>query len=71
MNILVIGDCCIDLFVYGICNRLAPDAPVPVLKPTGVKKNLGMAGNVLANIKSLGADADLVCNKNYKPLGNG
>ena len=32
-NILVVGDSCIDRFVYGTAVRLAPEAPVPVFNP--------------------------------------
>jgi len=31
MKFLVIGDSCTDRFVYGSCDRLCPEAPVPVL----------------------------------------
>lgn len=54
-EILVIGDSCEDIYVYGICDRLCPDAPVPVFIP---KKEIivkGMSGNVHANLKALGA----------------
>ena len=30
LNVLVIGDYCIDQFSYGSCLRLSPEAPVPV-----------------------------------------
>ena len=49
-NILVIGDHCIDEFVYGEVVRLAPEAPVPVFNPEYKKTNNGMAGNVVANL---------------------
>ena len=32
-KILVIGDSCKDIFRYGSIDRLAPEAPVPVIKP--------------------------------------
>lgn len=53
-NVLVIGDYCIDKFVYGIAFRLAPEAPVPVLNPTHTTTNPGMAGNVITNLQALG-----------------
>lgn len=62
MRILVIGDSCTDVFVYGVCKRLCPEAPVPVFNPISVVKNSGMSGNVAANLRSLGADVDLVTN---------
>jgi len=61
-KILVIGDYCKDIYVYGSCERLCPDAPVPVFVPSYVKQNLGMAGNVYQNIISLGMPATLKSN---------
>ena len=63
MKILVVGDSCIDVFRYGEVNRLAPEAPVPVIKPDRETSNPGMAGNVVANLKALGADVDFVTNE--------
>ncbi len=59
--ILVIGDACIDEFVYGKCTRLCPDAPVPVFIPLKTIRNGGMSKNVQANIKSLGFECDIMC----------
>lgn len=53
IKILVIGELGTDRFVYGDINRLCPEAPVPVLNPTNVVENNGMAGNVVDNVKSL------------------
>lgn len=64
MKFLVIGDSCIDVFVYGSATRLCPDAPVPVFLPINEVKNGGMASNVYNNIISLGGDADLISNEN-------
>jgi len=61
-KILVIGDGCKDVHVYGRCERLAPDAPVPVFIPNYEKRNLGMAGNVYQNVVSLGCPAILKTN---------
>ena len=33
MKILVIGDSCTDIFIYGEIDRICPEAPVPVFKP--------------------------------------
>lgn len=54
MRILVIGDSCIDKFVYGRCERLNPEAPTPVFIPEDEVSNPGMAANVLQNFESLG-----------------
>jgi D-beta-D-heptose 7-phosphate kinase/D-beta-D-heptose 1-phosphate adenosyltransferase len=63
MKILVIGDSCQDVFIYGKCDRLCPDAPVPVFIPFNKKKNGGMALNVYENLKSLDVDVDILTNK--------
>jgi len=62
MKILVIGDSCKDVFVYGTCDRLAPAAPVPVFVPEYHRENRGMAGNVYENMLSLKVDAELLTN---------
>lgn len=61
-DILVIGDSCTDIYIYGRCERLCPDAPVPVLIPSEQVSNGGMAKNVYENVKSLGASVDLLTN---------
>lgn len=54
MNILIIGDICEDVFIFGDCERLNPEAPTPIFTPNGEQKsNLGMAGNVFYNLTSL------------------
>ena len=63
-NFLVIGDFCIDYFIYGTTDRINPEVPVPIFKPVEVVENLGMAGNVAENLSSLGHTVDLICNKN-------
>lgn len=59
MRITVIGENCKDIFIYGDCNRLSPEAPVPVMIPIETKENLGMSGNVVKNIEAL-SDARIV-----------
>ena len=55
-KVLIIGETCVDKFVYCEAKRLSPEAPVPVLNPVKTVKNQGMAGNTLANIKALAPD---------------
>ena len=64
MNILVIGDSCIDIFRYGKVERLAPEAPVPVIIPEQETSSPGMAGNVVRNIDALGHKVDFITNNN-------
>lgn len=52
-NILVIGESCYDVFIYGNSNRLAPEAPVPVFCSLTKSTSLGMAGNVFTNLKAM------------------
>lgn len=61
-KILVIGDSCIDIFKYGEVNRLAPEAPIPIIIPETEKSNPGMAGNVVENLKALGAEVVFITN---------
>jgi bifunctional ADP-heptose synthase (sugar kinase/adenylyltransferase) len=56
-NVLVIGDSCTDVFIYGPAVRLAPEAPVPIINPVYTTSNPGMAGNVFQNLKALGVNA--------------
>lgn len=53
MKILIVGDSCVDKFVYGRCERLNPEAPTPVFIPEHEVDNPGMAANVLQNIQSV------------------
>tara|TARA_R100000734_G_C3315078_1_gene106878 strand:+ start:1101 stop:1838 length:738 start_codon:yes stop_codon:yes gene_type:complete len=53
MKVVVIGETCIDKFIYCKINRLSPEAPVPILQPMYTKQNAGMSGNTVANIKAL------------------
>jgi len=50
---LVIGEQCKDVFIYGNCERFSPEAPVPVFNPVEIVDNLGMAGNVVANLNAI------------------
>lgn len=61
-KVLVIGDACEDVYVYGKSSRLAPEAPVPVFVPSIEKKNGGMAKNVYNNLVSLGINCDIIHN---------
>jgi bifunctional ADP-heptose synthase (sugar kinase/adenylyltransferase) len=55
-KVLVIGEQCIDVFVYGKVERLSPEGPAPVFQPTKTITNGGMAENVFNNLVSLGID---------------
>ena len=53
-RILVVGDACLDEYHFGSCDRLSPEAPVPVFKREKYESKQGMCLNVAANLKSLG-----------------
>jgi len=53
IKILVVGELCEDNFIYGECQRLSPEAPVPVMNPILTVQNPGMSGNVVENLKAL------------------
>jgi len=55
-KVLVVGETCIDRFVYSKIERLSPEAPVPVLIPIETTENKGMSGNVVENLRALGVD---------------
>jgi bifunctional ADP-heptose synthase (sugar kinase/adenylyltransferase) len=57
MKVLVIGETCVDQFVYCEAKRLSPEAPVPVLTPFKSVENPGMAGNTYENVKALAPKA--------------
>jgi D-beta-D-heptose 7-phosphate kinase/D-beta-D-heptose 1-phosphate adenosyltransferase len=54
-HILVIGDLILDVYLKGSSTRLSPEAPVPVVDVTEIKKCLGGAANTVCNLRALGA----------------
>tara|TARA_B110000261_G_scaffold147137_1_gene171883 strand:+ start:2122 stop:3546 length:1425 start_codon:yes stop_codon:yes gene_type:complete len=59
-KILVIGDLMIDHYLWGSCDRISPEAPVPVINIDSESTVLGGAGNVVNNLCSLGAVVDVI-----------
>jgi len=55
-NIVVFGDIMLDYNVYGSIEKLANEAPIPVLHKISEKNLLGGCGNVLMNLHSLGCN---------------
>ena len=52
LNVLLIGDSCEDVYHYGTCDRISPEAPVPVLKQSSVLVKKGMSSNVRLNLEA-------------------
>ncbi len=59
-RVLVLGDVILDRYVTGTAHRLSPEAPIPVLRPTGNRSTLGGAANVALNIATLGGKTMLI-----------
>jgi D-beta-D-heptose 7-phosphate kinase/D-beta-D-heptose 1-phosphate adenosyltransferase len=54
-TIMVVGDVMLDRYLRGRCHRISPEAPVQVVDVLEETVTLGGAGNVAANLASLGA----------------
>lgn len=62
MKVLLIGDSCLDEYHYGLCERISPEAPVPVFRFLSLETKNGMAHNVYKNLLSFNLDIDFVSN---------
>jgi D-beta-D-heptose 7-phosphate kinase/D-beta-D-heptose 1-phosphate adenosyltransferase len=63
MRVLLIGDSCTDVYVYGDVKRLNPEAPVPILEPKREESSKGMAWNVFDNLKAFGLSVFMLTNE--------
>lgn len=59
-KVLCIGDVMLDQFWYGSVTRISPEAPVPIFKKESEKRMLGGAGNVVANLATLGCKTQFI-----------
>ena len=59
-KVLVIGDLIVDQYLWGSCERISPEAPVQVIDVDRESTVLGGAGNVVNNLKKLGAQVDIM-----------
>ncbi len=59
-KLLVIGDLMIDHYLWGSCDRISPEAPVQVVNVEYESTVLGGAGNVINNLRALGAQVDVI-----------
>ncbi len=69
-KILVIGDLMVDHYLWGKCSRVSPEAPVQIIDIDNDSSVLGGAGNVLKNLKALGAEADVISVIGDCPIAN-
>ena len=66
-KVLVIGETCVDRYIYGKTSRLSPEAPVPVLEYERREECEGMAQNVRNNLMAFGCDVYIMTNE-LKPI---
>jgi len=59
-RVLVIGDLMLDESLWGHIQRISPEAPVPILNLERRGYALGGAGNVVRNLKTLGAQVTVL-----------
>ena len=57
---LVISDLMIDHYLWGACERVSTEAPVQIVNVNNETTSLGGAGNVVHNLKTLGATVDVI-----------
>jgi D-beta-D-heptose 7-phosphate kinase/D-beta-D-heptose 1-phosphate adenosyltransferase len=61
LNVLLLGDICTDVYVYGHVNRISPEAPVPIFEYSHKESKLGMSGNVFENLLALDCNVTRIC----------
>jgi D-beta-D-heptose 7-phosphate kinase / D-beta-D-heptose 1-phosphate adenosyltransferase len=59
-RVLVVGDLMLDRFVYGVVERISPEAPIPVVRVEHTVDMPGGAANVARNLADLGGRVILV-----------
>ncbi len=58
-RVLVIGESCTDIFVYGTSKRKSPEGKGPVFIPNYETYGVGMASNTTNNLAAMGIDVDM------------
>jgi rfaE bifunctional protein kinase chain/domain len=56
LRVMVVGDVMVDSYLWGVVNRISPEAPVPIVDVNHREERLGGAANVAVNVRALGAD---------------
>lgn len=59
-KIIVVGDLIIDHYLWGASERISPEAPVQIINVNHDNIVLGGAGNVINNLKTLGAEVEVL-----------
>ena len=55
-RVMIVGDVMVDSYLWGVVDRISPEAPVPVVDVNHREERAGGAANVAVNIKALGAE---------------
>jgi D-beta-D-heptose 7-phosphate kinase / D-beta-D-heptose 1-phosphate adenosyltransferase len=55
-KILVVGDFCLDEYIFGDTDAISPEAPIPRVIINNKKYVPGAAGNVVCGVRALGAE---------------
>lgn len=58
-KVLVIGESCTDVFIYGTSKRKSPEGNGPVFEPKEEVYGRGMAENTALNLSSMAVDVDI------------
>ena len=59
LPVMVVGDIMLDRYIWGVVERISPEAPVPVVLVKKKEDRLGGAGNTVRNLHALGLQVDL------------
>lgn len=70
INVLVVGDLMLDVYLRGAALRISPEAPVPVVRVDEEWRALGGAANVAANVVALGANCTVCGVVGQDPAAN-
>jgi len=60
INAVVIGDAMLDKYIYGVVERISPEAPVPIVTHASTELKAGGAANVALNLAAWGCKTSLI-----------
>src|SRR5919197_597582 len=59
-QVVVVGDCMLDEYIWGRVSRISPEAPVMVIEEERTTHTAGGASNVAANLAAMDASASII-----------
>ena len=59
-TVLVVGDLMLDKYLWGLANRISPEAPVPIVDVSNIDYRPGGAANVALNLSTLGCNVIII-----------